>query len=62
MNMEKFMQSIAKTQEFEPNDRLSALISKYSNDEISEEELFMVSAANKPEFKSFISDIKTNKE
>lgn len=47
---EKFLRKIKDSQDFSRNDRLSKIISKYDDDELSLDELDNISAASKPDF------------
>ncbi len=52
--MEKFLKKLARSQEFRPDDRLSAMIDKYGADELSLDELDNVYAARKADFQDFL--------
>lgn len=52
--MEKFLKKLARSQEFRPDDRLSAMIDKYGDDELSLDELDNVYAARKADFQDFL--------
>lgn len=53
--MEKLLKKLARSQEFNPDDRLSAMINKYSSDELSLDELDNVYAARKADFQDFLN-------
>lgn len=53
--MEKFLKKIAKSQEFGPDDRLSAMIDRYSSEELSLDDLDNVYAARKADFQDFLN-------
>lgn len=55
--MEKFLTKIANTQAFQPNDELSAIIEKYASDELEEESLDLVCAAEKTNYQEFLKRI-----
>lgn len=52
--MEKFLKKMAGTQEFAPEDRLSAMIDNESVGELSFDELDNVYAARKTDFNEFL--------
>lgn len=54
MLMEKFLRKIAETQELEPEDKLSAEINRYAEDELDEFALDMVSAAGHDDYARFM--------
>lgn len=47
---EKFLTKVKDSQEFVENDRLSRLIGKFDEDELSMDELDHIAAAAKPDF------------
>lgn len=47
---EKFLSKMKDSQEFASNDRLSRLIGKFDDDELSMDELDHIAAAAKPDF------------
>ena len=55
---EKFLRKMKDSQEFSKNDRLSKIISKYDDDELSLDELDNISAAAKPDF--YFNDLDNN--
>lgn len=52
--MEKFLRRIAEIQELEPEDKLTATINRYADDELDEFMLDMVSAAGHDNYARFL--------
>lgn len=52
--MEKFLRKIAETQELEPDDKLTATINRYADDELDLSALDMVSAAGTGDYERFL--------
>lgn len=60
--MEKFLRRIADSQAFEPEDKLSDIVNKYTVDELNEESLDLVYAARKVDYQEFVKHIEERKK